>query len=122
MLYHDKETVSIAEVVRYVVTYDPAVDTTIRHGILHHVVSSSHVPSRLHPMLHLRIRNTASVLLRPAYLQGPYALAVSVREDTFHANDETIPLEPSSTPVHNQDLKASTSFWVELASEKKYVP
>jgi hypothetical protein len=119
MLYHDKGTVSVAEVVRYVITYDPVLDPTNKHGILSHISSASHAPHLFHPKLHLRVRNTASVLLRPAYLQGPYVLSVSVRDDSFHANDETVEEPPSSAPIYDQDLKASTSFWAELASEQR---
>ena len=81
MLFHDRGTVNIADVVRYIVTYDPSLDPVNRHKILSHITSSSHAPSHPHPKLHLRIRNNASMLLRAAYLQGPYILAVSVRED-----------------------------------------
>lgn len=119
MLFHDRGTVNIADVVRYIVTYDPSLDPINKHKILSHITSADHAPSLFHPKLHLRIRNNASILLRAAYLQGPYALAISAREDTFHANDETVKTSSTSAPIYDHDLKASTSFWAELASEKK---
>jgi hypothetical protein len=117
MLFHDKGTVNIADVVRYTVTYDPHLDPSAHHGLLSrapHLFTSK--------TLHLRIRNTASMLLRAAYLQGPYVLAVSVREDTFHANDETMESTSSWSPVYDHDLKTSTSFWTELPAGEKYLP
>ena len=120
MLFHDRGTVNIADVVRYVVTYDSAVDPLNRHTFLSHITSGGHGHRLLHPKLHLRIRNNASMLLRAAYLQGPYALCVSVREDTFHANEQHLGRFDTVAPVYDQDLKASTSFWTELPSEGRY--
>ena len=121
MLFHDRGTVNIADVVRYIVTYDPSHDP-VGHKILSRLTSASHAAGHSHPKLHLRIRNNASMLLRAAYLQGPYVLAVSVREDTFHANDETIEASESSIPIYEPDLKTSTSFWAELVCDQKYPP
>lgn|SRR5277367_279737 len=115
MLFHDRGTVNIADVVRYIITYDPTQDLVVKPGLLSHITSGHR-----HHKLHLRIRNNASMLLRPAYLQGPYVLAVSVREDTFHANDEGVECAASSAPIYDHDLKTSTSLWAELAAEKKY--
>jgi hypothetical protein len=120
MLFHDRGTVNIADVVRYVVTYDPALDPAHKHKILSHIASAGHGPSLLHRKLHLRVRNNASMLLRAAYLQGPYILCVSVRENTFHANTRDLEPFETSAPIYDQDLKASTSFWTELPSDKKY--
>jgi len=116
MLFHDRGTVNIADVVRYIITYDPAQDHVGKPRLLSHITSGHR-----HHKLHLRIRNNASMLLRPAYLQGPYVLAVSVREDTFRANDESVDCAASSAaPIYDHDLKTSTSFWAELAADKKY--
>ena len=120
MLFHDRGTVQVADVVRYTITYDPALDPANKHGLLSHITSATHHPTLFHHKIQLRIRNTASMLLRPAYLQGPYVLCVSVREDTFHAFDETTDTPPSSSPIYDQDLKTSTSFWAELGCDKKY--
>lgn len=114
MLFHDRGTVNIADVVRYTITYDPAQDPVNRHRLLSHITSA-----HLHHKLHLRVRNNASMLLRPAYLQGPYILAVSVREDSFHSNDEMVECASSSAPIYDHDLKTSTSFWAELPADKK---
>ena|SRR2546421_11658665 len=121
MLFHDRGTVNIADVVRYIVTYDPTQDPAQKHGFLSHIASASHAPMFQHK-LHIRIRNNASMLLRAAYLQGPYVLAVAVREDTFHADDEDDRSHCSSSPIYDHDLKASTSFWAELPAEKKFTP
>ena len=121
MLFHDRGTVNIADVVRYIVTYDPAQDPGQKHGLLSQIASASHAPMFQHK-LHLRIRNNASILLRAAYLQGPYVLAVAVREDTFHADDEDDKSPFSSAPSYDHDLKASTSFWTELPVDKRCVP
>jgi len=120
MLFHDRGTVNIADVVRYVVTYDPALDPGGKHRLLSHIASAGHVPGLLHPALHLRVRNNASMLLRAAYLQGPYILCVSVRENTFHANNDDLEPCETSAPVYDQDVKASTSFWTELPADRKY--
>ena len=122
MLYHDRGTVNIADVVRYTITYDPAADPSSKHGLLSHIPSAGHTHSLFHPKIHLRVRNNASILLRAAYLQGPYSLCVSVREDTFHANFEAVDFPSSSSPTYDQDVKASTSFWAELGADKKCFP
>jgi hypothetical protein len=47
-------------------------------------------------------------------------LAVAVREDTFHADDEDDTNLSSLAPIYDHDLKASTSFWAELPVDKRY--
>src|SRR5579859_2000224 len=118
MLFHDRGTVNIADVVRYIVTYDPAHDPAHKHGLLSQIVSASHA-HMFQDKLHLRIRNNASMLLRAAYLQGPYVLSVAVREDTFHADDEEAVSSSSMAPIYDHDLKASTSFWADLPVDKR---
>ena len=120
MLFHDRGTVNIADVVRYIITYDPTLDPVHQYRILSRIASHYHAPHIPYPKLYLRIRNNASILLRAAYLQGPYALCVSVREDTFHANADTVDSPLTLAPIYDQDVKASTSFWAELFCEKKY--
>jgi hypothetical protein len=120
MLFHDRGTVNIADVVRYVVTYEPALDPAQKHGFISQIASASHAQMFQHK-IHLRIRNNASMLLRAAYLQGPYVLAVAVREDTFHADDEDDRNLSSLAPIYDHDLKASTSFWAELPVDKRYL-
>ena len=114
MLFHDRGTVNIADVVRYTITYDPAQDPNNKHRLLPHFAAGY-----LHHRLHLRIRNNASMLLRAAYLQGPYILCVSVREASFHANYEMVDCPISSAPLYDQDLTTSTSFWAELPADKE---
>jgi hypothetical protein len=120
MLYHDKETVSIAEVVRYIVTYDSALDSSAKHHLFPHITSDDGDARRPHKVF-IRVRNTASMLLRPAFLQGPYILSVAVREDDFcsHYCDTE---EPLTAPIYDQEVKASTSFWAELPGDGKYSP
>lgn len=116
MLFHDRETVNIAEAVRYIITYNPALDPTTGW---HRTLSGGHLHGRL---IHVRIRNTANIVLRAAYLQGPYTLCVSVRESTFHASrEDDAERGDSPTPIYDQDVKSSTSFWAELAADKTLV-
>jgi hypothetical protein len=121
MLFHDRGTVNIADVVRYVVTYDPSLDPGAKHGILSTISLATHTGNMFLTKIHLRIRNNANMLLRAAYLQGPYVLAVSVRDESFHADDESEEIPSSEAPIYDHDLKASTSFWAELQADKKYV-
>lgn len=67
LLLHTTGSTRIGEVRRYTVTYTPAAD---------HILP-------LPTALHLRIKNTASLPLRAAYLHGPYTLYVSVRRQEF---------------------------------------
>lgn len=115
MLYHDKDRVRIAEVVRYIVTYDPAV----AHGVLspHRQSGDAHVSK-----IFLRVRNCAQIIRRAQYLSGPYFIAVAVREAQFNANDEiTGKFNQTPPPLYDPELKASKSFWAELeVNDRKY--
>jgi len=116
MLYHDKGTVRIAEVVRYIVTYDPS--TTL--SSTNQIDSAPHLP-RL-TKIFLRLRNCAPIFRRAQYLNGPYFLSVSVREAEFNANDEiTGTVNETSPPLYDPEVKASKSFWAELeVGDKQY--
>lgn len=67
LLLHTTGVSRIGDIHRYTVTYIPSQDRILPH------------PSALH----LRIRNTASLPLRAAYLHGPYTLYVAVRRREF---------------------------------------
>ena len=67
LLVHTTGTTTIGQVRRYTITYSPSSD-------------------RLLPLptaLYLRIKNTAALPFRAAYLHGPYTLYVSVRRAEF---------------------------------------
>jgi hypothetical protein len=119
MRYHDRKTLNVADVVRYTVTYDPSEDSEKKHRLLSQVIVKGHGHRILHPKIHLRVRNLASRVFRAAYLRGPYVLYVSVRESTFNADIDDDEIPSSSIPIYNHDLKASSSFRAELASDKK---
>lgn len=67
LLLHTTGVSRIGDIHRYTVTYTPDRDRVLPP------------PS----VLHLRIRNTASLPLRAAYLHGPYTLYVAVRRQEF---------------------------------------
>lgn len=67
MLLHTSGSTKVGQVRRYTVTYTP-----------------SHDPEQPLPTaLYLRIKNTAALPFRAAYLHGPYTLYVSVRRQEF---------------------------------------
>ncbi|KAI5790095.1 putative serine esterase-domain-containing protein [Geopyxis carbonaria] len=117
LLLHTTGITKIGEVRRYTVTYTPGQDSILP------------VPSALH----LRIKNTASLPLRAAYLHGPYTLYVSVRRKEFQPwsskspgtaarneqlkNDGDRPpceQEEEGIPVFDPNLKAGASFYATL--------
>lgn len=67
LLLHTTGVSRIGDIHRYTVTYTPSRDRVLP------------LPSALY----LRIRNTASLPLRAAYLHGPYTLYVAVRRREF---------------------------------------
>ena len=75
LLLHTADTIKIGDVRRYTLTYTPDRDRILP----------------LPKALYLRIKNTSSVPLRAAYLQGPYTLYVSVKRQEFQP-------WPSDTP------------------------
>jgi hypothetical protein len=106
MLYHDKGTVKVAEVVRYIVTFDPLV--RLNAGSKLHDVSHS-------GKIFLRLHNCAPIFRRAQYLSGPYFIAVSVRDADFNANDEISGhVNQTSPPLYDPEVKPSKSFWAEL--------
>ena len=67
MLLHTSGSTKVGQVRRYTVTYTPSHDQELP----------------LPTALHLRIKNTAALPFRAAYLHGPYTLYVSVRRQEF---------------------------------------
>jgi hypothetical protein len=107
-LYHDKGTVRIAQVVRYIVTTSFSKATSEPHD-------SSPVDDKPVDKVFLRIRNCAQIFRRAQYLNGPYFIAVSVREAQFNSYDEiTGKLNKTPPPHYDPEVKASQSFWAEL--------
>ncbi|KAF8247117.1 DUF676-domain-containing protein [Wilcoxina mikolae CBS 423.85] len=118
LLVHTAGSTKVGEVRRYTVTYTPSHD-------------------RLLPLptaLHLRIKNTASLPFRAAYLHGPYTLYVSVRRQEFQPWTSSTPgseqreeelrgeedrapdggSEEGGLPVYDPHLKAGASFYTTL--------
>ena len=62
------KSTNFVQTYRYTITYTPSLDRILP----------------LPEYLHLRIKNTASLPLRAAYLHGPYTAYVSVRRQEFH--------------------------------------
>lgn len=74
LLLHTTGVSRIGDVHRYTVTYTPSRDRVLPPPAA----------------LHLRIRNTASLPFRAAYLRGPYTLYVAVRRQEFRSwGDDT---------------------------------
>ncbi|KAA8910664.1 putative serine esterase-domain-containing protein [Sphaerosporella brunnea] len=117
LLLHSTGSTTIGQVKRYTITYTPSSD-------------------RLLPLptaLHLRIKNTASLPLRAAYLHGPYTLYVSVRRQEFQPWASGTPAsseeeeeeeqeqqeqeeeeEEVGIPTYDPHLKAGASFYAVL--------
>ncbi|KAH0606046.1 uncharacterized protein H6S33_004503 [Morchella sextelata] len=117
LLLHTTGVSKIGEIHRYTITYTPSVDRVLP------------LPSALH----LRIKNTASLPLRAAYLHGPYTLYVSVRRQEFEPWSSTTPgtegrkeelaqeddrgpvlVDEGDIPVFEPQLKAGSSFYATL--------
>ncbi|RPB10067.1 DUF676-domain-containing protein [Morchella conica CCBAS932] len=117
LLLHTTGVSKIGEIHRYTITYTPSVDRVLPP------------PSALH----LRIKNTASLPLRAAYLHGPYTLYVSVRRQEFEpwssstpgteGRKEELAQEDDRNPVlvgeggilrFEPQLKAGSSFYATL--------
>ncbi|KAI5840594.1 putative serine esterase-domain-containing protein [Tricharina praecox] len=116
LLVHTTGSTRIGEVRRYTITYTPSSD-------------------RLLPLpaaLHLRIKNTAPLPFRAAYLHGPYTLYVSVRRQEFEPWTSSTPgtrerdeelqgerdrgqgKQEGGIPVYDPHLKAGASFYATL--------
>jgi hypothetical protein len=70
LLLHASGSTTIGQVRRYTITYTPS-------------STGGEVLEAGGGVLHLRIKNTAALPMRAAYLHGPYTLYVSVRRQEF---------------------------------------
>ncbi|KAI5296348.1 hypothetical protein KEM52_003698 [Ascosphaera acerosa] len=96
LLLHQTGSLRVGEVVRYTLTYSPSK--------LHLLPTPQQV--------HVRIRNTAAVPLRAAYLHGPYTLYVSCHPAEFDPGRKT---EYCGIPQFEPNLRAGGS-WDALVS------
>ena len=79
---------------RYTVTYEPAADRIL--------------PSPKH--LFVRVKNTAAIPLRAAYLHGPYTLHASVYPADFNPNEKVKDVKSYGEPQFEPNLKAGGSW------------
>ncbi|PVI07393.1 DUF676-domain-containing protein [Periconia macrospinosa] len=98
LLLHQTGSVKVGEVVRYTVTYTPSEDRIL--------------PSPSY--LHVRIRNTAAMPLRAAYLHGPYSLHVAAYPSSFNPNKKVEAPGKEGVPEFEPDLKAGGSWSARL--------
>ena len=97
VLFHDKSSLTIGQVYRYQIVYDPSKSPP-----------TANPPSAFH----VRVRNLSSNIYRPAYLNGPWTLAVSAFPDEFdpfgrqEVGDESLNYVPN--------VKTASSFWTRL--------
>ncbi|KAF1814849.1 DUF676-domain-containing protein [Eremomyces bilateralis CBS 781.70] len=98
LLLHQVGSVKVGEVVRYHLTYTPAADRIL--------------PSP--EKLYVRIRNTAALPLRAAYLHGPYNLYVATYPATFDPNSKLEDPKQHGVPEYEPFLKAGGSWMSKL--------
>lgn len=98
LLLHQTGSVKIGEVVRYTVTYTPSHDRIL--------------PSP--EVLHLRIRNTSSVVLRGAFVHGPYTLSVAAYPAHFDPNSKFEDPRRYGVPEFEPMLKANGTWSTQL--------
>ncbi|RDA86985.1 hypothetical protein CP532_6728 [Ophiocordyceps camponoti-leonardi (nom. inval.)] len=98
LLLHQVGSVKIGEVVRYTVTYTPSQDRILPAS----------------EKLHVRIRNTSTIVRRAAFVRGPYTLSVSAHPAGFDANSTFTDARRCGVPVFEPMLKAGGSWECEL--------
>ncbi|PKS08804.1 hypothetical protein jhhlp_003413 [Lomentospora prolificans] len=98
LLIHQVGSVKIGEVVRYTVTYIPSQDRIL--------------PSP--EKLHLRIRNTSALVLRGAFVHGPYTLSVSAYPSNFNPNEKFKEARRYGVPEFEPMVKAASAWDCEL--------
>ncbi|KAL8830892.1 MAG: hypothetical protein Q9191_001188 [Dirinaria sp. TL-2023a] len=94
LLVHQTGSVKIGEVVRYTLTYTPSYDRILPS------------PSQLY----VRIKNTSAIVLRGAYLHGPYTLYAATYPSTFNPNQRPEYLAQYDPPDFEPNLKAGGSW------------
>ena len=98
LLLHQTGSIKIGEVVRYTVTYTPAVDRIL--------------PSPAH--LHLKIKNTSAIALRAAFVHGPYTLYAAAYPSNFQPNEKFENARRDGVPEFEPNLKAGGVFQTKL--------
>ncbi|PYI01273.1 hypothetical protein BO78DRAFT_353992 [Aspergillus sclerotiicarbonarius CBS 121057] len=94
LLIHQAGSVRVGEVVRYTLTYTPAVDN-IRP-----------TPAKLY----VKVKNTSALPLRAAYLHGPYSLYASCYPSTFNTNHSAGQQGLETIPQYEPYLKAGGTW------------
>lgn len=98
LLVHQAGNVKVGEVVRYTVTYIPSRDRILPS------------PERLH----LRIRNTSALVLRGAFVHGPYTLSAAAYPASFDPNEKFNSPRRYGVPEFEPMVKAASSWECEL--------
>ncbi|KAL2110795.1 hypothetical protein VUR80DRAFT_674 [Thermomyces stellatus] len=94
LLVHQVGSVKVGEVVRYTITYIPSQDRIL--------------PSP--EKLFLRIRNTSALVLRGAFVHGPYTLSVAAYPKSFNPNEKFENPRRYGVPEFEPMVKAA-SYW-----------
>ncbi|KAL1965421.1 hypothetical protein VTN77DRAFT_5677 [Rasamsonia byssochlamydoides] len=94
LLVHQAGYVRVGEVVRYTLTYTPAVDPILP------------TPAALH----VKVKNTSAIPLRAAYLHGPYTLYTACYPSTFDPNHRYDRGELEGEPQFEPNLKAGGAW------------
>ncbi|KIX02627.1 uncharacterized protein Z518_08569 [Rhinocladiella mackenziei CBS 650.93] len=98
LLLHQTGSVKVGEVVRYTVTYTPGQDRILP------------LPSHLY----VKIKNTAAIPLRAAYLHGPYTLYVACYPSTFDPYQKHERVKEEGAPEFEPQLKAGGQWSAKL--------
>lgn len=98
LLVHQAGSVKLGEVVRYTLTYTPANDRIL--------------PTP--PNLHIKIKNTAAIPLRAAWVHGPYALHVAAYPSSFNPYSKAEDPDRDGLPQYEPMLKAAGSWQAKL--------
>ncbi|ORY84464.1 putative serine esterase-domain-containing protein [Protomyces lactucae-debilis] len=109
-MFHFKGSVKVGEVYHFdiEVKRDELVNTIDS-------ISSSGEDAKDARELHLRVKNTTSALMRPAYLAGPYILYTAIHESDYR--HDTPVGEHDHRPHFDANVKASSSRWQKLPIE-----
>ncbi|KAL1980052.1 hypothetical protein VTN96DRAFT_4698 [Rasamsonia emersonii] len=94
LLVHQVGYVRVGEVVRYKLTYTPALDPILP------------TPTELH----VKVKNTSAIPLRAAYLHGPYTLYTACYPSTFDPNRRYDRCELEGAPQFEPYLKAGGTW------------
>ena len=98
LLLHQSGAVKVGQVVRYTITYQPANDRVL--------------PTPSH--LHVKVKNTAALPLRAAWVHGPYTLHTSAYPATFNPHQKVQEPRNHGTPEYEPMLKANGSWTTKL--------